>query len=256
MIAISACGRSWHASRIEGLALAPTRASTNASRPDGRGSAPRSLTTRTRQVEHRALPPQTLACGTLKRRLASRILKSPRHAHPAVGIRHRDRTAITFEQGANAAREKHQHDRRSIEDWKVKQRDLVDHGALRRRRRVQVFGAPLRLRRPLGYLMAATVGAGHGERRQQHGDRQQERCGPFEERLQPQPEIEADAGMGPGYREKHELDANHVGPCYPIGQQRPRIDWRDRARTAGRRAGRCRDDSRSTAECSTRTPAG
>src|SRR5664279_2214251 len=74
MTAISPCGRSWHASRIEGLPLAPTRASTKASRPDGRGNAPRSLTTRTRQVEHRARPPQTLACGTLNRRLVSRML--------------------------------------------------------------------------------------------------------------------------------------------------------------------------------------
>ena len=71
---MSLCGRNWQASRIEGSALAPTRASTKASRADGRGSTPRSLTTRTRQVEQRARPPQTLACGTLKRRLASSTL--------------------------------------------------------------------------------------------------------------------------------------------------------------------------------------
>src|SRR5712671_7447850 len=75
MTATSALGRSWQASRIDGLAAAPTRASTKASRPEGGGSAVRSLTIRTRQVEHRALPPQTLACGTLKRMLVSRIVR-------------------------------------------------------------------------------------------------------------------------------------------------------------------------------------
>src|ERR1700688_4236751 len=60
---------------MEGSSLTPTRVRTNPSRRDGRGNAPRSLTTRTRQVEHRARPPQTLACGTLNRRLVSRILR-------------------------------------------------------------------------------------------------------------------------------------------------------------------------------------
>src|SRR5690349_17072834 len=73
--ATSALGRSWQASRIDGLAPAPTRDNTNASRPDGGGSEERSLTTRTRQVEQRALPPQTLACGTSKRMLVSRIVR-------------------------------------------------------------------------------------------------------------------------------------------------------------------------------------
>src|SRR3954453_1974571 len=75
MTAMSALGRSWQARRIDGLADAPTRASTKASRPDGGGNAARSLTTRTRHVEHRALPPQTLACGTLNRMLVSRMVR-------------------------------------------------------------------------------------------------------------------------------------------------------------------------------------
>src|SRR3954452_5980006 len=54
---MSVLGRSWHARRIAGPALARTRASTCCSRPDGRGSFERSLTTRTRQVEQRARPP-------------------------------------------------------------------------------------------------------------------------------------------------------------------------------------------------------
>ncbi len=29
--------------------------------------------------------------------------------------------------------------------------------------------------------------------------------------------------MSPGHREQHELDADHVGPGDPIGQQRPHI---------------------------------
>src|SRR5712671_5154004 len=75
MTATTALGRSWQARRIDGLAEAPTRASTKASRPEGGGSAARSLITRTRQVEHRALPPQTLACGTLNRMLVSRMVR-------------------------------------------------------------------------------------------------------------------------------------------------------------------------------------
>src|SRR5258708_34114751 len=68
------------------------------------------------------------------------------------------------------------------------------------------------------------MGAGHGQRRQQHGDGQQERGGPPEKRLQAQPEIKADAGMGPGDREQNKLHADHVRAVDPISEQHSRIE--------------------------------
>src|SRR5258705_11962491 len=39
------------------------------------------------------------------------------------------------------------------------------------------------------------MGTGHGQGREKHGDGQQERRGPFEKRLQAQPEVQTDAGV-------------------------------------------------------------
>ena len=46
----------------------------------------------------------------------------------------------------------------------------------------------------------------HGARREQ------DRPSPFEKRLQPQPEIEADAGVRPRHEQQHELHRDHVRP--------------------------------------------
>src|ERR1700686_3251377 len=70
------------------------------------------------------------------------------------------------------------------------------------------------------------MGAGHGERREQHGYGQQERRRPPEKRLQAKPEIKADAGMGPSDSEENKLHADHVRAADPVGEQRPRIHWR------------------------------
>ena len=97
--------------------------------------------------------------------------QTPGHAHPPVGVRHHDRSAPALEHRASAARCKYQHNRRHIEDRKVKKRDFVNHRALRERGRVDVLGAPLRLRRQLQNLVGAVMRASHSEGRKQHGDR-------------------------------------------------------------------------------------
>ena len=72
-------------------------------------------------------------------------------------------------------------------------------------------------------LARAVVGADHRQRRQQDRDRQQKWRRPFEKRLQPEPEIKSDAGMGPGHRQQRELHEDHIRPRDPIGEQGQRI---------------------------------
>src|SRR5258706_4939060 len=71
--------------------------------------------------------------------------QTPGHAHLPVGVRHRDRSAPALEQRANAARDKHQHNRRHIEDRKIEQRDVFDDRALCGRGKLDLLGAPFRL---------------------------------------------------------------------------------------------------------------
>ena len=148
------------------------------------------------------------------------------HPHLAVGVGHRDHSAPTLKQCANAARHEHQHDRRAIKNREIKHRDLLDRRALRERHNFDVFGAPLRLRYALGHLVGAAMGARHCQRRQQYGYREQERRGPFEKRFQTQPKIQADAGVRPGHRQKQKLHTDHVRPVDPISQQRRGINRR------------------------------
>ncbi len=63
------------------------------------------------------------------------------------------------------------------------------------------------------------VQTGHRQRRHHHRDGEQERRRPFEERLQPQPEIKPDAGVRPRHRQQDELHRDHVRPRHPIGKQ-------------------------------------
>ena len=143
-----------------------------------------------------------------------------RHADLPVRIGHREHAAAAFAQRAHAARREHQSDRGEISDRKIKQRDVVDDRALRRRHGLQILGAPLRLLGELDDLARAVMRADHRERRQQDRDGEQDRARPFEKRLQPQPEIEPDAGVRPRHRQQHELHRDHVRPWAPIGEQR------------------------------------
>src|SRR5437667_1937502 len=59
--------------------------------------------------------------------------QAPGHAHPPVGVRHRDRPASTLKQRANAAAYKYQHNCRPIQNWKIKQRNVFNQRALRQR---------------------------------------------------------------------------------------------------------------------------
>ena len=71
--------------------------------------------------------------------------QAPGHAHPPVWVGYCDRSALTLQECASAARCKYEHNRRHIKDRKIKQRDVFNQRALRERNRFYVFVAPLRL---------------------------------------------------------------------------------------------------------------
>src|SRR5260370_495932 len=55
--------------------------------------------------------------------------QAPGYPHAPVGVRHRDHSAPALEQRANAARHEYQHNRRPIEDRKVKKSDFIERCA-------------------------------------------------------------------------------------------------------------------------------
>ena len=213
MTATSLCGRNWQARRIEGSALAPTRASTKASRPEGRGSTPRSLTTRTRQVEQRARPPQTLACGTPVAQARLQHAHALRHPHLPMRIGHGEHAAAALVQAAYPACSEDHAEEAAVDDGKVEQRNVVDRFAHRRHdRRHQVLLAPQRIFSGRKHLASALDGAEHRQQRHQHRDGEEDRPRPPEQRFQPQPEKQPDAGVRPGDGQQDGLDPLHVWP--------------------------------------------
>jgi len=70
--------------------------------------------------------------------------------------------------------------RSRVTDREVKQGDLVENGALGRRRGLNMLRAPLRILGQHGHFFGAMVRANHGKRRQQHRDREQDGRRPFE----------------------------------------------------------------------------
>src|SRR5215472_5931621 len=70
------------------------------------------------------------------------------------------------------------------------------------------------------------IRADHRKWGQQDCDREQHGPSPFEKRLQPQPEIQSDAGVRPCDRQQRELHRDHIRSCDPITEQRRCIaDW-------------------------------
>ena len=211
---MSRSGRNWQARRTAGSAPAPTRSSTKLSRFDGGGSAFGSPTTRMRQVEHRALPPHTLACGMPFLKLASRTLKpfGTLHLH-AVRIRERDHAAAPLGERRDAARGEDQAQNGRVADREPED-DLVEQGALRRRRQVfrrEIGRSPFGLLRERDDFAPALDHPEQRERRQQRRRDQQVGRGAREEALQPQPVIEPDAAVHPRDEQQRELHPFQVG---------------------------------------------
>ena len=173
-----------------------------------------------------------------------------RHADLPVRVRHREHAAAALAQRAHATRREHQPDRSDIADWKVQERDVVDRFTLCRGQRLQIMGAPLRLLGELNDLTRAMVRADHRQRRQQYRDREQDGRRPFEERLQPQPEIKPDAGVRPRHGQKRELHQDHIRPNGPIGEQRRCIIGRIGVKHPVRLSARRRNGWQARAECS------
>ena len=73
-------------------------------------------------------------------------------------------------------------------------------------------------------VAAALIEAEHGQRRDQHGRRQQKRRGAFEERLHPEPEIEADAAVHPGDGHDREHQPDPVRRRDPMQKKHLRIE--------------------------------
>ena len=181
---------------------------------------------RMRQVEQRARPPQTLAWGTLLRRLASSTLRPSGNAHgAAVAIGEVDHAAAALIDGAGALGQQRDADQSEIADQGVVG-DAIEHRLLLARPDLalrQVFRPPFAAV-VVDDLSSALIKAQHGERRNQYGRRQQERRGAFEERLHPEPEIEADAAVHPGDGHDREHQPDPVRRRDPVQKKHLRIE--------------------------------
>ena len=148
--------------------------------------------------------------------------------HPdraAVAVGQVDHAAAALIDGAGALGQQRDAEQSEIADQGVVG-DAIEHRLLLPRPDLalrQVFRPPF----PavvVNDLSSALIETQHGERRNQHGRRQQERRGAFEERLHPEPEIEADAAMHPGDGHDREHQPDPVRRRDPVQKKHLRIE--------------------------------
>jgi hypothetical protein len=167
-----------------------------------------------RQVEQRARPPQTLACGTLLRRLEH--AQSLGHAdRAAVAIGQADHAATAFVQRPRRAGQHDDDDQAEIARDEIGD-DVVEHILLCWRPQIalrQVARLPACFLAQSDDGAPALVEAEQRQRWNQHGGREQERCGALEERLHAQPEKKTDATVNPG-------DGEHERNLHALGRMR------------------------------------
>ena len=197
--AISERGRVWQASRT--LGGAPTRRSTASSCGEGGGNVSMPRLIRMRQVEQRPRPPQTDACGMPAIWLASRtVMPGIDPDLAAAGIDQPDQTATLFDQAADQPRRQRQADRGGEEpdDPAFEFKDFGDGGGIGRLHLGDDVAQPSLVLREFQDLAPGRRESQQRQHRHQQGAGEQERLQPVEDRLQPQPEPQADAAVDPG----------------------------------------------------------
>ena len=143
----------------------------------------------------------------------------------AVAVGEVDHAAAALVDGAGALGQQRDADQSEIADQGVVG-DAIEHRLLLARADLalrQVFRPPFAAV-VVDDLSSALIKAQHGERRNQYGRRQQERRGAFEERLHPEPEIQADAAVDPGDRHDREHQPDPVRRRDPVQKKHLRIE--------------------------------
>ncbi len=173
---------------------------------------------RTRQVEQRPRPPQTAACGMLPMRLASRIVL-PGWMLTVLPSGYATRIArCRIGPVADVAAGQHGEDDDRIADQTHVEPvvELRHRLAARQVAPDRHLVEPARLLGEIHHLARRLREAEQGQEREQEGGAV-ERHAPFRKPgLQPQPEPEADAAMGPGDQHRDGLHRDEL----PIGGER------------------------------------
>ena len=145
-----------------------------------------------------------------------------RHADgPAFDVGELDQAAAAFAQAAQAAGCKRHHEQSGVAVEQIIA-DVVDHHLVVRRADMaprQVLDAPIGVVAGVDDGASALIETEHRDSGQQHRCRQQEGGGHPEPRLHAEPEIEADAAVGPGHQQRDILDRRHVGAGDPVTEQ-------------------------------------